>query len=158
MSLQMRAARSGPAQGQQFLGSLAGWAAGKVGGWVSDTFGGGGNGNGMPMPNSGPGVGAQQPQMVPASSGPTGSVRGIYPVSGPKPPGGGSYCPNKSAYWRTGPNGGPIYIEKGTIWVRRRRRNSLNNSALSRAIARVDGAKKLTKKLGRITIRKPKSC
>ena len=153
MSLQMRAARSGPAQGQQFLGSLAGWAAGKVGGWVSDTFGGGGNGNGVQqttpaMPGNG-----QMPQQA-ASPMPTGSVRGIYPVTGPQPPGGGSYCPNKSAYWRTGPNGGPVYIPKGTIWVKRRRRNSLNPMALSRAISRVDGAKKLSKKLGRITIRK----
>ena len=88
------------------------------------------------------------------SSMPTGSVRGIYPVTGPQPPGGGSYCPNKSAYWRTGPNGGPVYIAKGTIWVKRRRRNSMNPRALSRAISRVDGAKKLSKKLGRITIRK----
>ena len=148
MSLQMRAARRGPAQGQQFLGSVIKWGIGKA----SDWFGGDGNGNGVqqPIQNQGPGGGTQNgtPSM------PTGVVRGIYPVTGPQPPGGGSYCPNKSAYWRTGPDGGPVYIPKGAIWVKRRRRNSLNPMALSRAISRVDGAKKLSKKLGRITIRK----
>ena len=153
MSLQMRAARSGPAQGQQFLGALASWGAGKVGGWISDTFGGGGNGQPTQTASNGmPGPGVQVQNGTPLAS--TGVVRGIYPVTGPQPPGGGSYCPNKSAYWRTGPNGGPVYIAKGTIWVKRRRRNSMNPRALSRAISRVDGAKKLSKKLGRITIRK----
>ena len=154
MSLQMRAARRGPAQGQQFIGALAGWAADKVGGWVADRFSGDGNGQPMQTASNGmPGIGVQVQNGTPLAS--TGSVRGIFPVTGPQPPGGGSYCPNKSAYWRTDPmTGQPVWIAKGSIWVRRRRRNSMNPRALSRAISRVDGAKKLSKKLGRITIRK----
>jgi hypothetical protein len=61
---------------------------------------------------------------------------------------------NKSGYFlKTGE-----YIRPGTKEVRNRRRNSLNPRALDRALGRVTGAKRASKKLARVTIRKPASC
>lgn len=60
------------------------------------------------------------------------------------------YRLNKSGYWlKTGQ-----YVPPGTKWVKVRRRNSANMRALDRALGRVQGAKRLTRKLARVTIRK----
>lgn len=45
--------------------------------------------------------------------------------------------PNKSDYFRRSPAGGVVFIEKGTVCVRSRRRNPLNPRALDRAVGRV---------------------
>lgn len=45
--------------------------------------------------------------------------------------------PNKSDYWRRSPAGGVVFIEKGTVCVKSRRRNPLNPRALDRAVGRV---------------------
>lgn len=65
------------------------------------------------------------------------------------PPGPG-YRLNKSDYWLR--NG--TFVPKGTVWVKSRRRNSLNPRALDRALSRVGSAKNAWSKLGRVTIRK----
>ena len=62
--------------------------------------------------------------------------------------------PNKSSYFRRSPAGGVVFIRKGTVCVASRRRNALNPRALDRAIGRVVSAKKASKKLGTITVRK----
>jgi len=60
---------------------------------------------------------------------------------------------NKTGYYtRAG------YVAPGTKEVKNRRRNSLNPRALDRALSRVTSAKKASKKLSRVTIRKPASC
>jgi hypothetical protein len=63
------------------------------------------------------------------------------------PPSG--YHWNKSDYFLMD----GTFVPKGTKIVKNRRRNSLNPRALDRAIGRVSGAKKASKKLSRITIR-----
>ena len=59
------------------------------------------------------------------------------------------FHPNKTAYW-TKADG---FVEVGTKCVRNRRRNPLNARAASRAIARLESAKKATKRINRISIR-----
>lgn len=64
------------------------------------------------------------------------------------------FRPNKSAYYETSPAGGVIYHPPGTKCVKSRRRNPANARATDRAISRITSAKRLARKLGRITIRK----
>ena len=61
---------------------------------------------------------------------------------------------NKSGYFLK--NG--TWIAKGTKEVKNRRRNPLNPRALDRSMSRITSAKRASKKLGRITIRKAASC
>ena len=63
---------------------------------------------------------------------------------------GQGHRPNKSGYWL---NSGQ-YVEPGTVCVKRRRMNPLNPRALSKAMRRIESAKRATAVLGRITIRK----
>jgi len=63
------------------------------------------------------------------------------------PPG---FHPNKSDYC-TKTEG---WVAEGTKCVRNRRRNPLNPGAASKAISRIAAAKRATKSLGRVTIRK----
>ena len=61
---------------------------------------------------------------------------------------------NKSGYFlKDG-----TWVEKGTKQVKNRRRNPLNPRALDRSMSRITSAKRASKKLGRITIRKAASC
>ena len=56
---------------------------------------------------------------------------------------------NKSSYFlRSG-----RFIRQGTVCVRNRRRNDMNNRAISNSIKRLTGAKKASKAIGRVTIR-----
>ena len=50
------------------------------------------------------------------------------------------------------------WIAKGTKEVRNRRRNPLNPRALDRSISRITSAKRASKKLSRITVRKASAC
>lgn len=61
---------------------------------------------------------------------------------------------NKSGYWLKSGE----YVPPGTRYVKSRRRNPLNPKAASRAISRLESAKKAVKRLNRITIRKATSC
>ena len=63
---------------------------------------------------------------------------------------GQGYRPNKSGYYV---NGGQ-FVAPGTTCVKRRRMNPLNPRALSKAMRRIESAKRATTVLGRITIRK----
>jgi hypothetical protein len=78
-------------------------------------------------------------------------------IEGGGPPGAG-YHLNKSDYYvSSNPDveGSPgIFVGKGTVWVKNRRRNPFNPRAIDRAIGRVSSAKRATARLGRITIRK----
>jgi len=58
--------------------------------------------------------------------------------------------PNKSGYYVAGGQ----YVAPGTVCVKRRRMNPLNPRALSRAMRRIESAKRASSVLGRITIRK----
>jgi len=58
--------------------------------------------------------------------------------------------PNKSGYWLQSGQ----YVEPGSVCVARRRMNPLNPRALSRAMRRIESAKRATSVLSRITIRK----
>ena len=60
------------------------------------------------------------------------------------------FRPNKSSYFL---NDG-TFVEKNTRCVRIRRRNPANSRATDRAIGRIESAKKMASRLGRITIRK----
>jgi len=57
---------------------------------------------------------------------------------------------NKSGYWLQSGQ----YVEPGSVCVRTRRMNPLNPRALSRAMRRIESAKRATSVLSRITIRK----
>lgn len=62
--------------------------------------------------------------------------------------------PNKSDYFlKDG-----TFVAKGTRCVKNRRRNPLNPRALDRAISRIQSAKKASKKISRVTVRKKKKC
>ena len=63
---------------------------------------------------------------------------------------GQGYRPNKSGYYVQGGQ----YVEPGSTCVKRRRMNPLNPRALSKAMRRIESAKRATTVLGRITIRK----
>jgi len=68
---------------------------------------------------------------------------------------GQGFRPNKSGYYVQGRGGGEgVYVEPNTVCVRSRRMNPLNPRALSRAMRRIESAKRATTVLSRITIRK----
>jgi len=58
--------------------------------------------------------------------------------------------PNKSGYWLKSGQ----YVAPGSVCVKRRRMNPLNPRALSKAMRRIESAKRATTVLSRITIRK----
>ncbi len=58
--------------------------------------------------------------------------------------------PNKSGYWLKGGQ----FVAPGSVCVKRRRMNPLNPRALSKAMRRIESAKRATTVLNRITIRK----
>lgn len=97
-----------------------------------------------------PGVGGMAQRFLPG--GRTG-----YQVELPPPTTNGApkasmrgYRLNKTGYYlKDG-----TYVAPGTKWVKIRRRNSMNPRALSRAIARVDGAKAIQAKLAQIGTKK----
>jgi hypothetical protein len=72
-------------------------------------------------------------------------------ISCPPRPKCTGYHLNKTSYFRKGgpcspyPEGG--YVEKGSTWVRNRRRNPLNPRAASRAMARLTSAKRATRSI-----------
>lgn len=62
------------------------------------------------------------------------------------------FHPNKSEYFlKDG-----TFVPKGSRCVKNRRRNPLNPRALDRAISRIQSAKKASKKISRVTVRKKK--
>lgn len=95
-----------------------------------------------------PGAGLAIP--VPASAG------GTVPMtaSGPKGCQVG-YHPNKSGYWSNKNKllPGASWTPAGSACVKRRRMNPLNPRAISRAIRRLESAKRATSRLSRVSIR-----
>lgn len=75
----------------------------------------------------------------------------------PPPDASGRWRANKTGYYVQAIDGSPeqggIWVPAESVWVRKRRRNSLNPRALDRALSRVTSAKKAARKLGRVTIR-----
>lgn len=62
----------------------------------------------------------------------------------------GGYHLNKSSYFLMD----GTFIQRGTKWVKNRRRNPGNMQALSRSMGRIKSAKKMASRLSQITIRK----
>lgn len=62
----------------------------------------------------------------------------------------GGYHLNKTGYWLMSGE----YIAPGTKWVKNRRRNPGNMKALSRSLGRIKSAKRMTKALSAVSIRK----
>jgi len=100
----------------------------------------------FPLPIVGP-RGAAPPPMFQVEPGMSYAT-----ANGGCPPGasGGGYHLNKSSYFLVSGQ----FIEKGSQWVRNRKRNPANARATSRAISRVKSAKNYAKALSAITIRK----
>lgn len=73
-------------------------------------------------------------------------IAGAVPASGSM----GGYHLNKSSYFLMD----GTFVPAGTKWVKNRRRNPGNMRALSRSLSRVKSAKRMTKALSAITIRK----
>jgi hypothetical protein len=95
-----------------------------------------------------PGIGGAIERALPG--GKTGYEVAI--PAGNKAPGG--YHWNKSDYFlRDG-----TFVPAGTKLVKNRRRNPLNPKAASRAISRLESAKRAVKDLGRVSIRKRTTC
>jgi len=115
---------------------------------------GGGRGPGLPGPAisqfRGPMIPLQSRMQIPAP-GIAGAVQRAIPggATGMQGCGNGTR-PNKSGYWLQGGQ----YVAPGTVCVKRRRMNPLNPRALSKAMRRIESAKRATTVLGRITIRK----
>jgi len=97
------------------------------------------------IPIPGP-IGMVQRAIPGGATGYTNGGMGGAPMSG--------YHLNKSDYFLKSGE----YIPAGTRWVKNRKRNPANARATSRAISRVTSAKKYAQSLGRISIRKRKSC
>ena len=135
--------RSGHAQGIAW-GAIAS-AIPTVAGAIGSIFGGGGGGGVTGQP------GANQP--VSAPNMPVAQAGMPMPNTGCKVAG---YHLNKSSYARRDDNGNLVWIPKGTVWIKNRRRNPLNKHANSRAMSRLTSAKKAAEHLNRVTIRKPK--
>ena len=165
MSLAVKAARMQVAGDPGLFGSIGkflGGALKTVGGIV-----GGPVGFGLKTIGGFAGGGPQiqtRPTMLPIPRGRTIGQRGfggpgqLQPgfVGPPRPaPAEGLACPqgfhpNKSSYYmRSGE-----FIAKGSKCVPSRRRNPANARANDRAIGRIESAKKMAARLGRITIRK----
>lgn len=119
---------------------------GAIGGAVSSFTGGGGQPQGLPsnlpaLPT--PGVPGMIQRALPGG-------KSGYVSQGPPPKG---YRLNKTSYFlKDG-----TFVPEGSRYVKIRRRNALNPRALSRAMSRLTSAKKASKQLSRISIRK-KSC
>ena len=160
MSLEMKAARlaAGHQQGLSW-GAVTG-ALGKGAGWLAGVLGQGGQQ--QPMVRR-PGLLGAMQRITPGGA--TGFIPGQMPGQPPiqgqmmlQEPGmviacPKGYRPNKTSYFlKDGTR-----IEKGTKCVKNRRRNSLNPKAASRAMARLEGAKRAAKDLNRVTIR-PRKC
>lgn len=117
-------------------------------------------GAGVNVVGLGPGFQANQSVPVTRTPGLKGALQRLVPggatgfevttQAGPSvacPPG---FHPNKTSYFlKDG-----TFVPEGTRCVRNRRRNPMNPRALSRAISRVESAKKASKRLSRITVRK----
>ena len=99
---------------------------------------------------SGPMIPMQAPGQVPVP-GVAGAVQRFLPggATGMQGCGNGTR-PNKSGYYVQGGQ----YVAPGTVCVKRRRMNPLNPRALSKAMRRIESAKRATAVLSRITIRK----
>lgn len=126
--------------------TVGGFIPGPVGGIVTKLGGAisGGGQQAVPMPPvpqiPTPGFGGAVQRFLPG--GQTG-----YQPAGEAPKG---YHLNKTDYFlKDG-----TFVPKGTKWVKNRRRNPLNPKAASRAISRLESAKKATKRINRVTIRK----
>lgn len=159
-----------------FFGDLWGGIKGAVGGLVTGgplgAIGGALSGSGIikpPTPSLPPMVNPRVPISISGDrfqQAPTGiRVGGMLP-GGAKPyigydrPGAATMGPpkgyrlNKSSYFlKDG-----TYVPAGSRYVKVRRRNPLNPKALDRAMGRITSAKRASKKLSRVTIRKPASC
>lgn len=183
MSIQLKAARYGSQGGIRgqvrsgdpgLLGGILGGIGGFLtGGPVGAVTGAVSGWRGTPKPQAkptpvlnvtgmpqGPGVSSRFP--VVKKPGVRGAVERMLPggstgyevvaQTNGKAPGG--YHWNKSDYFlRDG-----TFIPKGTKLVKNRRRNALNPRAASRAMSRLESAKRAVKDLSRVTIRKKQSC
>ena len=93
-----------------------------------------------------------------ATPGIAGSMQRLFPggatgYQAPPPQGAasmGGYHLNKTGYHLMD----GTYIPPGTRWVKNRRRNPGNMRALSRSLGRIKSAKRMTKALSNVTIRK----
>jgi len=176
MSLQMKAAAAGrrpmagrPVQYQgdpglfgSILGGIGGFLTGGPVGAIKGAVSGW---KGAPKPAPATGL-MQPPQSMPGVPGAPvpgfkgavqralpGGQTGYYDGAGPKP-GLSGWRLNKSGYFLKSGE----YVAPGTRWVKSRRRNPLNPRAASRAIARLESAKKAVKGLSRVSIRAKSSC
>lgn len=157
-------------------GLLAGGPVGGILGGIAGGIGASGGGGGQAVPTSPPiapgggavaGLGGVFPTVpLPPQQAPTtrrtvdltplpGAIYSSETTMPALPAGPASEPPrgyrlNKTSYFlRDG-----TFVPKGTRWVKVRRRNAMNPRALSRAIARVDSAKRWQSKLSGITTRK----
>ena len=97
------------------------------------------------------------PQLPQRTPGIGGAAQRFFPGGATGYEGGGppkGYRLNKSGYFLKSGE----YVAPGTKYVKIRRRNPLNPKALDRAISRIESGKKASKRLGRVTVRKPQSC
>lgn len=142
-------------------GGIKGAATGLITGGPLGAIGGALSGSGIikpPTPTLPPLVSPrlpfQQAPVVP-KPGTRGAIERFLPggqtgyqpaVTGP-PKG---YRLNKSGYWLKSGE----YVQPESRYVKIRRRNPMNPKALDRAITRITSAKRASKKIGRITVRK----
>jgi hypothetical protein len=117
-----------------------------TGGVLTRSTANGGWSGGFTLPLPGPtGVKVNPLAIVPGGQPFTQSVADRQ-ITGGCPSG---YHPNKSDYFLS--NG--TFVAKGSRCVKNRRRNALNPRAASRAISRIESAKKASTALDRVTVR-----
>lgn len=161
MSLEIKAARAtaGSMQGISWgaitrgLGSAAGWLSGVLGGGQQPA---------QPVTRT-PGLSGVVQRILPGGATgyetrtPAAAAAPMIAEPGMTIACPSGYRPNKSGYYVADGNGGGIWVAPGTKCVKKRRRNSLNPRAASRAMSRIEGAKKASRSLDRFSI-KCKKC
>jgi len=120
----------------------------RLAGATPSTFGPARPGIGTPVTRV-PGIRGSLQRLLP------GGATGFETVAG----GNGLIVPkgfhlNKTGYFLSSPEEFGTFVAPGTRFVRNRRRNPGNMRAADRAITRIEGAKRMAKRLGRISIRK----
>ena len=181
MSLAMKAARRRGAMGDPGIFGFIGSAIKTVGGVVGELLPGPagtvvkGITNALPGKNllaprapAGPGLAMPTGTMptlgFPTTGAPGTGFGAVPPPSGSGGGGGGTmtngkgctigFRPNKTSYYVRNPLGlGGNQIEIGERCVKRRRMNPLNPRAISRAIRRLESAKRATSRLSKVSIR-----
>jgi len=142
------ASRISPSSGIGFTAPSRVSIGQRLAGVTPSTFGPARPGIGTTQVTRTPGFGGALKRLLPGGA--TGfEVVGQQPQLAPK-----GFHLNKTGYFLSSPEEFGTFVAPFTRFVRNRRRNPGNMRAADRAVSRIESAKRMAKRLGRISIRK----